>query len=854
MVRLPVSRRGEAGLVALSHVLFTLAALLVLIALLQPLALRLRVSGTVLLAVVGICLGIGAGFLLQTDLTDAFNAPAELLLDFPITSSGFLYIFLPMLLFEAALLIDVRRMIDDAAPIFMLAVVAVFVTTVVVGLALWPVAPVPPVACLLVGAIIATTDPAAVVAIFRDLGAPARLTRLVEGESLLNDAAAIALFALLLEILLTGREPVTSEALARFATSFAGGALLGVIGGRVIMTLIPWLRDERLAETTLTLALPYVVFILGEQYLGVSGVIATVAAGLTVSAMSRRRLSPETRRFVHAVWQQLAFWASSLVFILAAILVPRLLIGMTPFDLLLIAIVALAAFAARALVLFGLLPLLSAARLAQRVDHRYKLVILWGGMRGAVTLALALGVTENRAIDPEIQRFVAILATGFVLFTLLVNGTTLRRVIHLLKLDRLSPLDQALRHQVLALSLSNVRDAVRATAGDYRIGPVPTNQVLDPYEERIVEAAERSTFDSEIADRERVTLGLVALAVRERELILEHFEQRSVSRHILERLLSNAEELIDAARLGGRTGYNRGARRHMAFGWAFRLAHALHRFLRVEWALIGRLADRFEQVLVSRMALEELTRFVDAKMTPLLGRRVAEILGDIVEQRLDATAKALDALRVQYPAYAEALERRFLQQYAVRVEGDEYQTLFEEGLIGQELHNDLKREVEQRRTATARRPRLDLGLEVRELVWGFPLFSALDPEQMAKISALLRPRFAVPGEFLIRRGERGSAMFFISSGAVEVAVGKRKIVLGRGDFVGELALLSNRPRRADVTALGYCHLLVLAAEDFRTVLATDPKIREHINRIATDRLESNRMEPEPEPVSGVPPS
>ena len=836
-------------MVALSHVLFTLGGLLVLVALLQPVAVRLRVSGTVLLAVVGVCLGIGAGFLLHSDLTEAFDAPAELLLDFPITSSGILYIFLPILLFEAALMIDVPRMIEDAAPILVLAVVAILVSTVVVGLALWPVAPAPLVACLLVGAIVATTDPSAVVAIFRDVGAPARLARLVEGESLLNDAAAIALFVLLLDILLTGREPGMGEALVRLATSFAGGALLGVVGGRIIMVLMPWLRDDRLAETTLTLALPYIVFILGEQYLGVSGVTAAVTAGLTVSAMSRRRLSPETRRFLHAVWQQLAFWAGSLVFILAAILVPRLLIGINLLDLLLIAIVALAAFAARALVLFGLLPLLSAARLAQRVDHRYKLVILWGGLRGAVTLALALGVTENREIDPEIQRFVAILATGFVLFTLLVSGTTLRGLIRLLKLDRLSPLDQALRHQVLALSLSNVRDAVRAIAADYRIGPVPTSQVLDPYEERIVEATERSTFDSEIADRERVTLGLLALAVRERELILEHFEQRSVSRHILERLLSDAEELVDAARLGGRTGYNRTARRHLALGPAFRLAHALHRRLRIDRALTARLADRFEQVLVSRMALEELTRFVDVKMMPLLGRRVAEILGDIVEHRLDATAKALDALRVQYPVYAEALERRFLMQYSVRLEGAEYETLFEEGLIGQELHNALKREVEQRRAATARRPHLDLGLEVRDLVRSFPLFAALGPEQLAKISALLRPRFAVPGEQLIRRGERGNAMFFISSGAVEVAVGRRKIVLGRGDFVGELALLSNRPRRADVTALGYCHLLLLAAEDFRTVLATDSNIREHISRIAADRLESNRVEPEVELAS-----
>ncbi len=186
----------------LPHILFTVAGLLVVIGLLQPLAARLGLSHTVLLAVVGVFIGAAAVFLLNTSLTDAFNELAELILDFPITSSGFLFIFLPILLFEAALTIDVRRLLDDAAPVFVLAVIAVLATTAAVGLALWPLAGVPLVACLMLAAIIATTDPAAVVAIFRDLGAPARLSRLVEGESLLNDATAIAIFTVLLDILL----------------------------------------------------------------------------------------------------------------------------------------------------------------------------------------------------------------------------------------------------------------------------------------------------------------------------------------------------------------------------------------------------------------------------------------------------------------------------------------------------------------------------------------------------------------------------------------------------------------------------------------------------------------------------
>lgn len=829
-------------MLGLPQILFTVAGLLVLIGLLQPLAARLNLSHTVLLAVVGVCVGIAAGFLLHTPLTDAFNELAEVILDFPITSSGFLYIFLPILLFEAALTIDVRRLIEDAAPIFVLAVIAVLATTAAVGLALWPFAPVPLVACLMLAAIIATTDPAAVVAIFRDLGAPGRLTRLVEGESLLNDATAIAIFTVLLGILLTGREIGAGEAVLIFVHSFLGGAVLGFVAGHAMMAMVPWLRDSRLAEMTLTLALPYLVYTLGERYFGVSGVTGVVMAGLVVNAQGRRRLAPENRAFLHDVWQQLSFWAGSLVFILASMLVPRLMLGTNLRDLALIGLLALAALVARALVLFGLLPLLSAARLAERVSLRHQFVIMWGAMRGAVTLALALGVTENRAIDPEIQRFVAILATGFVLLTLLVNGTTLRPVIRLLRLDRLSPVDQALRHQVLALSLTGVRDAVRATAADYRLGAEPTRDVLAPYEARIAEVSGRNTFDTEIADRDRITVGLIALANHERELILEHFRHRSVSRRILERLLGDAEAILDGVRTGGRIGYNRAARRQVAFGPMFRLAHHLHRFGRIDRPLVNRLADRFELLLVSRMVLEELVRFVDRRMVLVFGERVCELLREILGHRLQATANALDALRLQYPAYADALERRFLRQSALRLEAAEYRTLFDEGLIGQELYNDLRREVQSRRAKAARRPRLDLGLDTRELVREFPLFAALDAQQIAKISALLRPRFAVPGEVLIRRGERGDAMYFISSGAVEVNVGGQRIRLGRGDFFGELALLGRRPRRADVTALGYCHLLVLDDIDFRALLATDPSIHRQINQVAADRLEMNRAD------------
>ena len=135
--------------------------------------------------------------------------------DLPISSATYIYVFLPLLVFEAGLATDVRRMMEDAAPILLLAIVATLVATAMIGFALWPLAGVPLVACLLLGAVVSTTDPAAVIAIFRDVGAPARLTRLAEGEALLNDAAAIVLSAVLLGMIVTGRQPDMASGLRR---------------------------------------------------------------------------------------------------------------------------------------------------------------------------------------------------------------------------------------------------------------------------------------------------------------------------------------------------------------------------------------------------------------------------------------------------------------------------------------------------------------------------------------------------------------------------------------------------------------------------------------------------------------
>ncbi|MEX0590812.1 MAG: cyclic nucleotide-binding domain-containing protein, partial [Xanthobacteraceae bacterium] len=136
----------------------------------------------------------------------------------------------------------------------------------------------------------------------------------------------------------------------------------------------------------------------------------------------------------------------------------------------------------------------------------------------------------------------------------------------------------------------------------------------------------------------------------------------------------------------------------------------------------------------------------------------------------------------------------------------------------------------------------NLGLQPAQLMSKFPVFGDLDANQRAELLSLFKPRSAAPGERVIRAGDVGDEMFFISSGAVEVSIGGKKIHLGPGDFVGEMALLTGERRTADVTAIDYCLFLVVTKGDFDKFIARYPELRQKINEIAAQRAEMNKQQ------------
>ncbi len=831
-------------MVGLPAILLTIACLLVGVTAVQPVARRLMLPETVLLAVLGIAIGGGADALLTSPRIHLFDRAARVVVDLPIDSGTVLLVFLPILVFAGALSIDVRRLAHDAAAVLVLAVVAVVVSTATVGVVLWQAGGPSLLACLTLGAIVATTDPSAVTAIFGEIGASSRLTRLVEGEALLNDAAAISIFTLLLGALVSHRTVDPGEVALVFARSFVGALLVGFALGRATLAMMDWLGETVAGEVTLTLALPFIAYILSDHLLGLSGVVAVAAAGLTVSAYGPSSMKPQSWRFLSDLWEQLSFWAGSLVFILASMLVPRLLLGATLQDGVLVLLTVVAGLLARAAVLFGILPVLERSGLARPVPRDFKITIVWGGLRGAITLALAVAVTENPAVSAADAHFVAVVATGFVLFTLLVNGTTLRSLVVFLGLDRLSGRDEALRHQVIAIALGEVRDRTRRIAGELGFSPGSTRHAVDDLEKRIGQETERNDFDRSIGDRDRVALALITIASRERTMLVESFRLRGLTGGVTRRLLRTADAMVDGARMDGRVGYLRATRKRLRPGVGFHLAQLLHRIARVERPLMRQMTIRYEILLVGHLLALALERFVRRRVEPVLGGRVAEIVSDVLDRRRKLLGDALDALRLHYPGYAEALESRVLRQTAMRVEAEEYEGLLSESLIGEELHRELARDLETRRRRLERPLRFNLQAGVDRRIPVFPLFRGLPDAIQHDLAMVLSIRFAVPGEVLIRQGRRPPWVVLVSSGTLELRVGDEDMMLSEGDEIGSREVVERLRMPGTLRCVTFSHLLVVGARSFRRLVSDYPAILDNLDRPALAESASEHEAPD----------
>jgi CPA1 family monovalent cation:H+ antiporter len=373
----------------------------------------LKIPYTVALVATGLVLGV----------THAVRAPH-------LTKELLYAIILPGLLFEAAFHLDAHRFWRNRTVIFSLAIPGVIAATVLTAALLTPTANALHFVDgftflhgLVFGALIAATDPIAVVALFKSLGAPRRLAVLVEGESLLNDGTAVVLFGIVLAAAMGGQTSVAGASLG-FIRVVGLGLLVGAGVGYALSKVIQQI-DDPMIEITLTTIAAYGSFVAAEQF-HASGVIATVTAGMLCGNYAARTgMSPTTRIAVETFWEYLAFGLNSVVFLLIGLEV-RLAAVLASWKAI------LAAFAAvtlgRAIVSFVVSALLRPTR--ERLPWSWSAVLTWGGIRGGLSMVLVLGLPDR---FPHRELLVT-MTFGVVVLSILLQGLTMGPVLRWLRL------------------------------------------------------------------------------------------------------------------------------------------------------------------------------------------------------------------------------------------------------------------------------------------------------------------------------------------------------------------------------------------------------------------------------------
>ena len=396
---------------ALPSILLFLSALLVAALLLHRLAQRLLLPFALLLILAGF-----AGSELLVGLGHDTGLRAESFQEL------ILYVFLPVLIFESAFKVNPKSLARDLLSILVLAIpvlllsIAVTAALVYVGIGHdegfpWP-------AALLTGALLSATDPGAIVGGLKRLRVSQRLTVLLEGESLFSDATTIVLFSVFLSMALHPSDiPTLPTQLLRLAAIGFGGAAVGLAVGLVFLPLLRWFSDP-VEQGLLTIICTYTLFLLADRVLQVSGVMAVLVAGLVLGRAHHRDRLPEDGDFVDRLWSLNAFAASALVFLLMGVTVT---LPMFEERWLAMLIGIGGVLIARAIGLFTLLPLIGMLPGVERVPIRMQTAMYWGGLRGAVTLALALSLPVELDYWWTIQS----IAFGVVLFTLTVQAPTM---------------------------------------------------------------------------------------------------------------------------------------------------------------------------------------------------------------------------------------------------------------------------------------------------------------------------------------------------------------------------------------------------------------------------------------------
>ncbi|EWM21970.1 salt overly sensitive 1 [Nannochloropsis gaditana] len=425
--------------------------------------------------------GLLYGFLIYTEVgitgSDIFSRSADLWIN--ISPEAILTVILPILIFGSSFASDLHLFLQQLTPVLTLAGPAVLVNAALLGLTAKYVLPYnwDWMTSLMVGSMLSATDPVAVVAILKELGVVESLSILIDGESLLNDGFAIVLYTIFSRLVVHEETLSVLETVESAVILCLGGPAIGLVVGALTSYILGVLLNDPASEITMTILCGYGAYLLAELA-EASGVLSMVVAGLYLSFHGLGRISARVTGSLKSFWAMAAFISETIIFFVSGlIMAEKALISETVQgrDWGYLFLLYLIVNATRFVGVFLFFPTL--ARGPYGINWRQAVLLSWGGLRGAVSLTLALVVSQEEGIPEETRALILFFTAGIVLLTILINGSTCKLVLQKLKLNNPTRVEQELYIRAMNLIENELEVSLLKLKNDKYLGNADWNVV-----------------------------------------------------------------------------------------------------------------------------------------------------------------------------------------------------------------------------------------------------------------------------------------------------------------------------------------------------------------------------------------
>lgn len=522
----------------LAPLLLTIGGLIIG-AILKSLLKHSRLPYTVGLFAIGIILGVmnrTGVFQSLPELHDAVSSVAN------INPDLILYLFLPILIFDAAYELNLHIFKKTLANATLLAAPGLIICMLLTGALMMGVATFIPgfeswtwAFALMFGALISATDPVAVVALLHELKTSKRFSTLVDAESLLNDGTGIVCFMLFFGAY-AAEEATHASPVITFIREVGLSTLLGFLLARIVIWFITRINSEEMVQNSVIILAAYLTFILSQYYLGVSGVIALVAFGLTVTYVGKPRLKPQVNTFMEHFWELLTYIANTLIFILVGVVIAEKVdFSWGALGVLILIYIALN------LIRFAMIMLLYPVmkRLGYGLTRRESVILTWGGLRGALAMILALMVSYTPAIPEDIRSQALFFTAGIVTLTLCINATTMRALLNRLGLTHVPSARTMLAYRI--------EKSIRENSEKYLEGLKKRDALEGANWHKVESYMTAQPQEPAKNPQNKAMLPEIRLRVldKEKAICREIYEEGVISKPVFLRLMNSLDELYD---------------------------------------------------------------------------------------------------------------------------------------------------------------------------------------------------------------------------------------------------------------------------------------------------------------------